>query len=100
MDKLKMAGGLAAIAAILVTANAYAAGGGAELEKANIDPGNISSLQRGARNFMNYCSGCHSAQVSFLPGSMLCLHRCRLHARSEHSDQARADYLRLNGLRS
>ncbi len=32
------------------------------LEKAEIDPGNISSLQRGARNFMNYCSGCHSAQ--------------------------------------
>jgi ubiquinol-cytochrome c reductase cytochrome c1 subunit len=62
MDKLKMAGRLAAIAAILVTANTYAAGGGADFEKANIDPGNKSSLQRGARNFMNYCSGCHSAQ--------------------------------------
>lgn len=24
------------------------------------DTGNTSSLQRGARNFMNYCSGCHS----------------------------------------
>jgi ubiquinol-cytochrome c reductase cytochrome c1 subunit len=57
-----MAGRLAAIAAILVTANAFAAGGGPELGKANIDPGNKSSLQRGARNFMNYCSGCHSAQ--------------------------------------
>lgn len=32
------------------------------LEKADIDPGQIPSLQRGARNFMNYCSGCHSAQ--------------------------------------
>jgi len=32
------------------------------MEAADIDPGNISSLQRGARNFMNYCSGCHSAQ--------------------------------------
>jgi len=62
MDKLKMAGRLAAIAAILVTANAYASGGGGDFEKANIDPGNKSSLQRGARNFMNYCSGCHSAQ--------------------------------------
>jgi len=41
---------------------AFAAGGGAELEKAHIDPGAIPSLQRGARNFMNYCSGCHSAQ--------------------------------------
>ncbi|NND65171.1 MAG: cytochrome c1 [Gammaproteobacteria bacterium] len=29
---------------------------------ANIDPTNVSSLQRGARNFMNYCSGCHSAK--------------------------------------
>lgn len=39
-----------------------AGGGGSHMEKADIDPGNISSLQRGARNFMNYCSGCHSAQ--------------------------------------
>jgi len=28
----------------------------------NNDPDNTESLQRGARNFMNYCSGCHSAQ--------------------------------------
>jgi len=33
-----------------------------ELEEANIEPANIESLQRGARNFMNYCSGCHSAR--------------------------------------
>ena len=33
-----------------------------ELEPANNDPGNINSLQRGARNFMNYCAGCHSAK--------------------------------------
>ena len=39
-----------------------AAGGSTKMAKAEIDPGNISSLQRGARNFMNYCSGCHSAQ--------------------------------------
>ena len=32
------------------------------LEKANNDSSDISSLQRGARNFMNYCSGCHSAE--------------------------------------
>ena len=32
------------------------------LEKANVDVSNTASLQRGARNFMNYCSGCHSAQ--------------------------------------
>ncbi len=51
-----------AIAALLVAIDGFASGGGAEMEAADIDPGNISSLQRGARNFMNYCSGCHSAQ--------------------------------------
>jgi ubiquinol-cytochrome c reductase cytochrome c1 subunit len=50
------------IAALLIAIEGYAAGGGGDLEPADIDPGNIASLQRGARNFMNYCSGCHSAQ--------------------------------------
>ncbi len=31
-------------------------------ERANIDVSNVASLQRGARNFVNYCMGCHSAQ--------------------------------------
>jgi ubiquinol-cytochrome c reductase cytochrome c1 subunit len=31
-----------------------------ELMKADTDISNTDSLQRGARNFMNYCSGCHS----------------------------------------
>lgn len=35
-------------------------GGGIELQKANTDIANVESLQRGARDFMNYCSGCHS----------------------------------------
>jgi len=33
-----------------------------ELEHAGNDVTDINSLQRGARNFMNYCSGCHSAK--------------------------------------
>ncbi len=41
---------------------AHGAGGGPELEKAQNDVDNVASLQRGARNFMNYCSGCHSAE--------------------------------------
>ena len=45
----------------LFSAPAFGAGG-VELEKAELDPTNINSLQRGARNFMNYCSGCHSAK--------------------------------------
>ena len=39
-----------------------AAGGGAVLQSAGNDVADVASLQRGARNFMNYCSGCHSAQ--------------------------------------
>lgn len=46
----------------LFSMSAFAAGGGAELEHSGIDPSNVNSLQRGARNFMNYCSGCHSAK--------------------------------------
>lgn len=50
------------VIACFVAQPAFAAGGGADLESADIDPDNINSLQRGAANFMNYCSGCHSAQ--------------------------------------
>jgi ubiquinol-cytochrome c reductase cytochrome c1 subunit len=32
------------------------------LQHANTDVGSLSSLQRGARNFVNYCLGCHSAK--------------------------------------
>jgi ubiquinol-cytochrome c reductase cytochrome c1 subunit len=34
--------------------------GGIALESAGTDIKNTESLQRGARDFMNYCSGCHS----------------------------------------
>ena len=52
----------AVVALILVASQSMAAGGGAKLEPSEIDLDNVSSLQRGARNYMNYCSGCHSAQ--------------------------------------
>jgi ubiquinol-cytochrome c reductase cytochrome c1 subunit len=35
---------------------------GYPLQDAGTDVGNLASLQRGARNFVNYCLGCHSAQ--------------------------------------
>jgi ubiquinol-cytochrome c reductase cytochrome c1 subunit len=35
---------------------------GAALLQSGADINNRESLQRGARNFMNYCSGCHSLQ--------------------------------------
>lgn len=41
---------------------AFAAGGAASLDHANVDVSNQASLQRGAANFVNYCLGCHSAQ--------------------------------------
>lgn len=62
MDKIRFLGWLVAAGVLIAGANAHAIGEVVELEKADIAPGNIASLQRGARNFMNYCSGCHSAQ--------------------------------------
>ena len=63
MDKLKMLPRLLACGTWLFMATAFAAGGSdIPMEKAEIEPDNVNSLQRGARNFMNYCSGCHSAQ--------------------------------------
>ncbi len=41
---------------------ASAAGGGFALTPAGNDVGDVASLQRGARNFVNYCMGCHSAK--------------------------------------
>jgi len=48
---------------LLAPAWAFAAGGGVHLDKANIDPNNIQSLQRGAKMFVNYCLSCHSAEL-------------------------------------
>ena len=52
---------LALVAALAVT-SAQAAGGGGHVQHANNDVSNKASLQRGARNFVNYCLGCHSAK--------------------------------------
>ncbi len=46
--------------ALFFAGTALAEEGGIELQKSGADISNIESLQRGARNFMNYCSGCHS----------------------------------------
>ena len=62
MAKFKKFASLLALGACFAATQGYAAGGGSHMEPADIDPDNIASLQRGARNFMNYCSGCHSAQ--------------------------------------
>lgn len=55
---------LAAVAALLSVAamSAWAAGDTGPLDSANNDVSNVASLQRGARHFVNYCLGCHSAK--------------------------------------
>ncbi len=53
------------IASLLVAFLASGVASGANdpvLEPAGNDPADVHSLQRGARNFMNYCAGCHSAK--------------------------------------
>jgi ubiquinol-cytochrome c reductase cytochrome c1 subunit len=50
------------LAGVLAPAVAAAAEKGYPLEPANADVSNLASLQRGARNFVNYCLGCHSAK--------------------------------------
>src|ERR1700753_2926786 len=51
---------LTLIAIGLLSAAVAQAEEGGGLMKADTDISNVESLQRGARNFMNYCSGCHS----------------------------------------
>jgi ubiquinol-cytochrome c reductase cytochrome c1 subunit len=62
MLKLNRIAEILVLTACFASAPAFASDGGAALASADIDPDNINSLQRGAANFMNYCSGCHSAQ--------------------------------------
>ena len=49
-----------AVFAAAVAAPAFAAEEGADMPHAGTDLGDQASLQRGAKLFMNYCSGCHS----------------------------------------
>lgn len=60
MDKLIKAA--VSICAMFLAGGALAAGNAVHLEPAGNNVGNVKSLQRGAANFINYCSGCHSAR--------------------------------------
>ena len=51
-----------ALAAVLLASAATKAAEGPGPDPAENEITNVASLQRGARNFMNYCSGCHSAK--------------------------------------
>jgi ubiquinol-cytochrome c reductase cytochrome c1 subunit len=45
---------------LLAGGAAMAEEGDSPVQRSGADINNVESLQRGARNFMNYCSGCHS----------------------------------------
>jgi ubiquinol-cytochrome c reductase cytochrome c1 subunit len=57
---------IAIFAALLVAPSVTlaAGGGGYPLDEAHVNLGNEPSLQRGAKYFVNYCMGCHSAQYA------------------------------------
>ncbi|MGM0563788.1 MAG: cytochrome c1 [Pseudomonadota bacterium] len=46
--------------ALAFAGSSLAAGGGGDLDHANISLDNEKALQRGAKIYMNYCMGCHS----------------------------------------
>jgi ubiquinol-cytochrome c reductase cytochrome c1 subunit len=60
--RAKVASAAAAAIAALTMLSAFGAGEGIELEPANTNIRNTASLQRGAKYFVNYCLGCHSAE--------------------------------------
>ena len=51
----------AAVVVSVASFSASAAGGGAALDSPRIDQSNVKSLQNGAKIFVNYCMGCHTA---------------------------------------
>lgn len=52
---------VAVVSFIFGSSGASASGGEAALDRAPINLNNQASLQRGARNFVNYCLNCHNA---------------------------------------
>lgn len=53
---------LAGLTCLSMPVSVFAAGAGLALESANNDVSDVASLQRGARNFVNYCMGCHTTK--------------------------------------
>jgi ubiquinol-cytochrome c reductase cytochrome c1 subunit len=55
---------IALAAVLLLPVSTVMASGGVHLESANIDLNNHTSLQNGAKYYMNYCQGCHSLSAA------------------------------------
>ncbi|MCI0749026.1 MAG: cytochrome c1 [Nevskiales bacterium] len=56
----KMAGWLLVLSLVLGAGPVWASGGADLPFSFKPDTGNVASVQRGARNFLDYCAGCHS----------------------------------------
>ena len=54
---------LSIVSVFIISFNASSAGVGVHLDHANTDITDEASLQRGAKSFMNNCSGCHSIEL-------------------------------------
>jgi len=53
---------IAILSLALLPLTGFASGAGPELESVDIDLTDNASLQRGAKYFVNYCQGCHTAK--------------------------------------
>src|SRR5699024_8823632 len=60
MTKRMLLSSIATLVLLLGTAGMAWAEGGPELMTSGVNVQDTASLQRGAKLFMNYCSGCHS----------------------------------------
>ena len=62
MSRMNRGACIAALFALALAGGARAAGGDLPLLEAKVELGDRASLQRGAKLFVNYCAGCHSAE--------------------------------------
>ena len=62
MNRRKWIAAAAGAAALALAGGIRAAGGEVALMEAKVELGDRASLQRGAKLFLNYCAGCHSAR--------------------------------------
>ena len=60
--RMKSAARIVGLVALALAGGAFAAGDSVPLLAAKVELGDRASLQRGAKLFINYCAGCHSAR--------------------------------------
>jgi ubiquinol-cytochrome c reductase cytochrome c1 subunit len=78
---------LLSLATGALTAPAALASGGGDHPYFRVDTSNLAGLQRGARDFMSYCSGCHS--MKYLRYNRLAQDRKSTRLNSSHNPASR-----------